>query len=260
VRAATLLCFWLLAAGSYPDEIRAWRAEREAALKADWGWLSVTGLFWLHEGANQIPGIGAVFRLDHETVTCQQDGRSRQLRPDTSGSPDIVRLGDRQAYVIQRGERFGIRLKDLHSPYRRQFTGLRWFPVDPAYRVTARFVQQPGKLMVPNILGEIQPEPSPGYAIFRLHGKEVRLYPVLEDPAGKELFFIFSDLTSRKETYGAGRFLDARAPEDGKVILDFNEAYNPPCAFTPYATCPLPPAQNRLPVRIEAGELRYGNH
>ncbi|HWB99466.1 MAG TPA: DUF1684 domain-containing protein [Bryobacteraceae bacterium] len=260
--AAALLCFALLAAPdtTYRQEIRKWRAGREASLKADWGWLTVTGLFWLHEGSNTVPGIAGAFTLDRGNIRHQESGSSRMLRPDTSGSPDILRWDSRQAFVIQRGDRFGIRLKDLNSPYRRDFTGLHWFPPDPAWRITARFVAEPRQLRVPNILGQMDSLPSPGYAAFSLNGRELRLYPVLEEPGAQELFFIFRDTTSRKETYGAGRFLYTDLPSGGRIVLDFNKAYNPPCAFTPYATCPLPPPQNRLPVRIEAGEMRYGHH
>ena len=141
----------------------------------------------------------------------------------------------------------------------REFHGLEYFPADEAYRITARFVSEPRKIPILNVLGQTDPEECPGYAAFRLHGRDVRLYPVLEEPDAKELFFIFHDLTSGKETYGAGRFLYSALPRDGKVVLDFNKAYNPPCAFTPYATCPLPPKENRLGVRVEAGEKKYGH-
>ena len=260
MRAALLLCLSLLASEPYHDRIQRWRAAREASLKADWGWLTVAGLTWLHDGANTVAGIPGTFTLEHGRVMYQGGGQPRDLRPDTSGTPDLLRFARKQAFVIQRGERYGIRLKDLDSPFRRDFTGLHWFPVNEAWRITARFVAAPRKIPVPNILGQTENEDSPGYAVFRAEGQEVRLYPVLEEPGAKELFFIFRDLTSRHQTYGAGRFLYTDLPREGKIVLDFNQAYNPPCAFTPYATCPLPPAENRLPVRIEAGELRYGSH
>jgi uncharacterized protein (DUF1684 family) len=261
------------AAGTYQAEMAAWREQREAALRADGGWLTVTGLFWLHEGANRFgsgsaneivlpndPALksGGAFDLDHGKVVMRMDGRSRELRADSAGSPDIVTLGSLSMFVIQRGDRYGIRLKDQNSRLRKEFTGLRYFPVNESYRVTALFVPDPRKIPIPNILGQTEDTPSPGYVEFDLEGRKLRLTPVEESP--NELFFIFRDLTSGAETYGSGRFLHTAMPKDGKVELDFNKAYNPPCAFTPYATCPLAPKQNRLPVRIAAGELKYGAH
>jgi uncharacterized protein (DUF1684 family) len=187
----------------------------------------------------------------------KSDGGQRELRPDTA---DSFRVGRLKLSVIRRGGRFGIRLRDPQSSFRREFNGLQYFPDDESWRIRARFVAAPSRIPILNVLGQTEPVPSPGYAVFRVGGQEVRLYPVLETPDAKQLFIIFRDLTSGKETYGAGRFLEADFPENGTVILDFNKAYNPPCAFTPYATCPLPPARNRLPVRIDAGELRYGSH
>jgi len=160
-------------------------------------------------------------------------------------------------FVIQRGDRMGIRLRDPESQYRKGFKGIVSFPASAAYRVTARFVAEPRKIPILNVLGQTEDSECPGYVVFRLAGKEYRLYPIIETPGDKELFYIFRDLTAGKETYGAGRFLYSDLPKDGKVVLDFNKAYNPPCAFTPYATCPLPPKQNHIAVRIEAGEKAY---
>ncbi|MCL4402842.1 MAG: DUF1684 domain-containing protein [Acidobacteria bacterium] len=246
----------LLASPAYRSEIQKWRHDREAKLKADGGWLTVTGLSWLHEGRNDIPP--AVFELHAGKVTGSVgNGSPAVLRPD---SPDILKSGSLTMTVIQRGDRYGIRIKDNQSKARREFQGLHYFPENEAYRVTARFVAQPDSLAITNVLGQTEQQISPGYASFRLHGQELRLYPILESPGAKSLFFIFRDLTSGKETYGAGRFLDTKLPVNGKVVLDFNKAYNPPCAFTPYATCPLPPKRNHLPVRVEAGEKKYGSH
>jgi uncharacterized protein (DUF1684 family) len=267
----------------YQGGIERWRHEREAGLKADGGWLTVAGLFWLKDGVNaagsspssaiRLPRGPAHFGdfdfLDGKTlyrpdanVPAEVKGKpakSTVLRADTDpGGPDKVAVGEFTMFVIHRGNRYGIRLKDRASEFRREFTGLHWFPVRDEYRIVARFVpyEQAHQIAIPNILGETEKEPSPGYAIFSLHGHEYRLDPVLEE---NRLFFIFRDQTSGKETYGSGRFLYAEMPQEGKVVLDFNKAENPPCAFTPFATCPLPPAQNRLQVRIEAGELNYGH-
>jgi uncharacterized protein (DUF1684 family) len=157
-----------------------------------------------------------------------------------------------------------VRLKDAKSPARAKFTGLEYFPIDPRYRVVARFVphDKPISINVPNVLGMVESMPSSGYASFALDGapagQTLRLDAVLE-PGETQLFFIFRDATSGKTTYGGGRFLYAAPPAEGKVVLDFNRAYSPPCAFTAHATCPLPPANNRLAVAIEAGE-KFAGH
>ena len=160
--------------------------------------------------------------------------------------------------MIQRGSRTGIRLKDASSAARRNFAGLHYFPIREAFRIKAKYTpyDQPRKIRIVNVLGDASEDLSPGYVEFDLAGKHCRLEPLLE---GNLLFFIFKDKTSGRETYPAGRFLYANLPKAGRVILDFNKAINPPCAFTPFATCPLPPRQNRLGVSIEAGELRYGH-
>jgi hypothetical protein len=270
--------------GTYRNQIEEWRQQREANLKSEDGWLTVAGLFWLKEGGNTIgtgrgnnfvlpPGSAPenVGRFDfHEGMAVFQAApgvlvtvnsksmTSASLKDDSAGPPDVVRVGDLSMIVIRRGDRVGIRLKDRNNAALREFTGTKWYPVAEEYRVTAKFVpySPPKKIAVPNILGDVEQEDSPGYVVFMLRGQECRLDPVSE---GDVLFFIFRDLTSGKETYPSGRFLYSPLPKDGEVILDFNQAVNPPCAFTPYATCPLPPAQNHVPVRIEAGELRYGH-
>jgi len=273
-----------MAAPSYKAEIEHWRQQREAALKADGGWLTVAGLFWLKDGKNSVgtdksnsivlpadsapPSLGEFDFHSGQTTFLAGSGVNATvngqpattaiLKPDTAGAPDLLQVNDLTMFVIQRGQRFGIRLKDKNSPMRKAFTGLKYFSPDERYRVTAKFVPyNPLKMIpIPNILGETEEEASPGYVEFKLDGQTLRLDPVAE---GDSLFFIFKDLTSGKETYPPGRFLNTPMPKDGEVVLDFNRAYNPPCAFTPYATCPLPPKQNQLAVRIEAGELRYGH-
>jgi uncharacterized protein (DUF1684 family) len=285
----------LLATGSvaaadepYRAQVQKWRDERETRLKADGGWLTLAGLFWLKEGKNRFgtspsneivlpegsaPPAAGSFEVKGEQVSVQlEPGVSGRLGPrsllagplvmktDRAGAPDVLELGALSMLVIERGGRSAIRLKDRNSPVRKGFTGLKWFDVAEAYRVEAKWVAhpQPKPVRVPNILGQVETMPSPGYAEFTLAGKTLKLDGVLEDPHAEELFFILKDQTSGKDTYGAGRFLYAGLPKAGKVVLDFNKAYNPPCAFTPYATCPLPPPQNWLQVRIEAGELAYG--
>jgi len=267
---------------SYRKQIEAWRAERVAKLKADGGWLTVAGLFWLAPGRNRFgaapgnelvlpassPAHAGAFVLEGGHVSVEVDrgvtvtlaGKPvtrAALRSDASGAdPDVLTLGRLTMQVIDRGGRLGVRLKDMDSAARRSFKGTTWYPIDPAYRVTARFEARATPLVipVPTVLGTVEPMPSPGTAVFELGGKTLRLDPVLE-PGETQLFFIIRDATTGHATYGGGRFLYADPPKDGHVVLDFNKAYSPPCAFTAYATCPLPPPGNRLAVAIEAGEL-----
>jgi uncharacterized protein (DUF1684 family) len=269
---------------SYQSEIEQWRRGREEMLKAEDGWLSVAGLFWLKEGMNTIgtsprnnfvlpvgsaPGVVGVFEFHDGKITFRpalgalatvngKPATIAALKTDTPGPPDVLQVRDLKLFVIQRGSRFGIRVKDKNSEARKNFRGLEYFPVREEYRVKAKFVpyHPPRKIAVPNILDDVEEETSTGYVVFVLGGHEHRLEPL---DSGDMLFFIFKDQTARKETYPAGRFLYTDLPKGGEVILDFNKAVNPPCAFTPFATCPLPPKQNQLPLRIEAGEMRYGH-
>jgi uncharacterized protein (DUF1684 family) len=280
----TLLALEAGAETPYEQTIQQWRQKQERDLKADDGWLAVAGLFWLKDGVNTagsgpsneivLPrGPSRIGEFDfHQgqttfrpaagadaTVNGKPANAESKLKPDTSGKPDQIQWNGLTMFVIHRGDRYGIRLRDTGSKMRKEFTGLHWFPIVASYRVTAKFVAyQPPKLIaIPNVLGETSQQPSPGYALFTLDGHSLRLDPIVEED---QLFFIFHDQTSGKETYPPGRFLHAELPKDGTVVLDFNKAYNPPCAFTPFATCPLPPKQNRLPIRIEAGELYSGSH
>ncbi len=284
--AAVIVLFAATAAGEtpYSATIEQWRAQHEAELKADGGWLTVSGLFWLKEGVNtagsdrssdivlprgpaqlgmfEYHGGKTIFRTGPGVVVRlngQPAGATLTLKSDAEGKPDRLQFEAFTMYVIHRGIRDAIRFKDNESQARTEFKGLHWFLVKESYRVTAKFVayEKPKVIEIPNILGETEQDTSPGYVEFTLAGQSLRLDPVLEDD---HLFFIFRDLTTGKGTYPAGRFLYTALPKNGKVELDFNKAENPPCAFTDYATCPLPPKQNRLPVAIEAGELNYGHH
>jgi len=259
----------MIAASNYPSELAAWRAQREAKLKAEDGWLSLAGLFWLHEGANPfgkdakaeiaLPDGAAhagVFHLEHGKVSVTIDGATREVKPD---SDDIVKIGRLRLLVIKRSDKYGIRVKDPESEARREFKGIQSFPADESYRIVAKWVAEPRKIPILNMIGQTEDSDCPGYAVFTLHGREFSLHPIFEEPGATELFYIFRDETTGKETYPAGRFFYSDLPKAGHVILDFNKAYNPPCAFTPYATCPLPPPENRLTVRIESGEKRYGH-
>jgi len=277
--AAALLVALSAPGAGYVEEIEAWRKAREERLKADGGWLTVEGLFWLEEGESRFgsdrnsaivlppsaPARAGTFVFANGEVRFRLEpgvdatlggkpAREGLLRPD---SGDVLVLGPVTLQAIERAGEHAIRMKDMQSARRRGFKGLRWYPVREDRRIEARFVpySPPRTLQVPNVTGQVNHLVCPGYAEFTLAGRTLRLEPVLEEPDAEELFFIFRDETAPGDTYGAGRFLYAPLPRDGKVVLDFNKAYSPPCAFTPYATCPLPPRQNRLSVRIEAGEL-----
>jgi uncharacterized protein (DUF1684 family) len=180
---------------------------------------------------------------------------SMELHPDSK--QDRLAIGDLVFFVHASGKRYAIRVKDKNSDLRKNFKGLHWFPVNESYRFNARFVAypKPHEVEITNLLGDRGPAYFSGYVTFMLGGKEYRLDA--EDNGSGGLFVVFRDLTSRKDTYQAARFLDADPPKDGRVEIDFNKAYNPPCAYNPYATCPLPSARNRLPVEIPAGEKRY---
>lgn len=247
---------------------KAWRERREARLRDPEGWLALTGLHWLSEGENRLEGLPGAFVLQGGKVTLRAgtadgyllDGApatGRALASDASEKPDRLHLGSRVVQIIERGGAVAVRVWDAASPALRAFRGIETFPYDPRWRVEARWeaYPEPRRVEQPSAAGPPQKALAPGKAHFTVGGKELSLEPTLEDGS---LMFVFKDATAPSETYGAGRFLGAALPAAGKVVLDFNRAYNPPCAFTPYATCPLPDRQNVLPVRIEAGEKKYG--
>lgn len=272
------------AQSDYTKAIENWRSEQEQNLKKETGWLSVSGLFWLKEGVNTVgagPGFdvrltdnfkqGKFGQIDFKNgvatlkvengVEAQLDGKNvsaLELVSDEKGKPTEIRTGSQTFFLIRREDRFGIRLKDSQSKARLGFKGQHWFPIDESYRIKARFeaLPEPKELMIPNILGGHFKMKSPGTLKFTLKGKEYLLQPVNEDD-DETLFIIFRDESNEKETYSAGRFLYADKPVNGEAILDFNKAKNPPCAFTPFATCPLPPPENDLNIEIKAGEKRY---
>jgi uncharacterized protein (DUF1684 family) len=286
ITALSLAAFLCAAVGAanlttYQRSVEKWRHDYEAKLTSDTGWLTVSGLFWLHEGANSFgadpknnivlpapaPAFAGVFTFHggktsvrlSPGVQATMDGKpvqSAELRPDSR--EDRLVLGDLTLYVHASGDRFAIRMKDKNSQLRKNFTGLSWFPIDPAYHVTARYVAYPApkELDSQNVLGDAIKLKVIGYVSFSLKGREIRLDAESNDP-DPGLFIVFRDLTAGKLTYPASRFLDTDAPKDGKVELDFNEAYNPPCAYNPFTTCPLPLPGNRLQFEIPAGEKLY---
>lgn len=278
---------------SQNDEI-AWRAQHAADLQKPDGWLSLIGLEWLTPGLTTIgsapdnkvrlpqpaPPHLAALRLEKDSVELMAplDGFPEGLKVDGEpASPrrlrvdeDHDKLNSRLSYdslnfyVIRRSDRYALRIKDAHSPFLTGFHDLKWYAPDPAYRVIAKWTPYtPVKTVsLLTLVGTSYSQPVPGFAEFTLHGDTYRLEPVLEEPDSSRLFFILKDSTSAKSTYPACRFLYTPLPDrglehSGEVILDFNHLENPPCAYTPYATCPLPPAGNRLPVALPAGEQRY---
>jgi uncharacterized protein (DUF1684 family) len=270
---------------AYLQELATWRARREADLKADNSWLTVAGLYFLNQGRNTFgsaptndivlpadaPAEAGVLEFDGSTVTLRAaeplavNGTpvsTAELRPAGGGRPaDQVTIGALTFFVHKSGDRVAIRLRDLNSEIRRNFSGLKWFAPNEAYRVIGRFepYAQAKPMKVPNILGDFETYTAPGTVSFTLNGQPLKL-EVYDAGTGenRRFFIVFRDLTSGKETYASARFLYAPRPNaKGEVELDFNKAYNPPCAFNPYTTCPLPTPMNRLRVRIEAGELDY---
>ncbi len=269
-------------------DVEKWRADRLARLTAEDGWLTLVGLSWLNEGENSVgaaPSNAVVFpagrsplllgrirvaggkaHLDVASgVDVTRDGekvRSIDLASDEKGEPTVLRHGTLTFYLIRRGDRLGVRVKDAGAPARKAFHGIDSYPISPEWRVETRFEPHAAgqTIAVPNVLGNVTQEPSPGAFVFRIGGREYRL-DAIEEEGETELFLIFGDRTNGTTTYGAGRFLYAPRPgADGRSVVDFNKAYNPPCAFSPFATCPLPPPQNRLPIPIAAGEKSYGKH
>ncbi|MEO5739043.1 MAG: DUF1684 domain-containing protein [Vicinamibacterales bacterium] len=270
----------------YLAEVTKFRQDREAALKGNAGWMTIAGLWFLTQpqttfGSDPLndivfpasaPPRAGVFEMRNgkvtvkaaEGVTFQLNGKpltTAELKSDNPGPADRLSLGnDLQFWVHNSGDRLSIRLRDQNSALRKQFTGLSWFPIDPAYRVEATYkpFDKPKIVDVASLVGDSDETPIPGLVTFTLKGQEYALEPFAE--AGDERFwFVFRDLTSQTETYPAARFLYAPAPVNGTMILDFNKAENPPCAYNPYTTCPLPTEQNRLRTRIEAGERRYAS-
>lgn len=271
---------------AYEQSFDKWKTGVVDDLKQNW--LPLAGLFWLKPGENTFgadpanaivfpkgPDQAGVFELQGTEVTVKLSPEAHaliddkpvtaaKLQPDISGKPTILAMGSLRFHVIVRGQRIGIRLKDLDSDAVKNYRGPIFFPIDLSYRVTATWIPSTGTqtVDVPNVLGDVTPVPVRGTAVFKLNGQELHLTALGGDPA-KQLSFVFSDLTSKTDTYPGGRFLDTDAVVNGTVVLDFNRAYSPPCAVTPYATCPLAPKENRLTVAVPVGEKydhAHGHH
>jgi uncharacterized protein (DUF1684 family) len=269
----------------YNKEIEQWQSKRAEGLKKENGWLTLCGLFWLREGENKMGTdssntiifppektpkyAGSIFLEKNELllksvkdvkITVKDSIVSEmKLLSDQSGKgePTTMNLGSLTFYVIKRGEQLGVRIKDKENPACTNFKGLEYFPVNVKWRFEAKFEPYDPPKIIPivNVLNQVSNDTCPGAIVFNIDGKTYRLDALME---GKEFFIIFHDETAGKETYGMGRFLAADLPDSiNNVVLDFNKAYNPPCAFTVFATCPTPPKQNYLPFRVEAGEKKY---
>jgi len=293
VLATAMLVLWaaaptLAAALDFATEqasVLAWRDQRISSLTSDSGWLTLAALFWLKDGDNSfgrgdgndlvlnnpaLADAAGTFRLDggsvrfvaraHGGVTLDGEPLDAvDLKSDAGGEPTVLASGPLRFFVIERAGRLGVRVRDLNNPHRLRFRGLQYFPISARWVLNARFEPYPpGKrIRIVNLLGMEEEQESPGAVVFTRNGRDYRLDTVRESPQEPELFIMFADGTSGQETYGAGRFLHLPLPTDGTALLDFNKAYNPPCALNDFATCPLPPPQNRLKLRVEAGELKY---
>lgn len=270
---------------NYVKEISEWDSKRVSRLKADDGWLNLIGRFWLKPGENtfgtskdndiviessKLPEhIGSFLFIDTIVTFKANDGikvlynnnpvKEIMMVDDQKKDMTVLQIGSIKFNLIIRDTLYGIRARDLNSELVKNFNGIERFPIDQSWDIKAKFEAYipPKEIMVPNVLGQIDKENSPGAVVFDRDGKTYRIDAV--DEGGDKLFLIFADQTSGDETYGGGRFMYVNKPASTGIInLDFNKAYNPPCVFTKYATCPLPPLQNYLKLRIEAGEKIYG--
>jgi uncharacterized protein len=284
---ALLVAATASAADDEQQIVEHWRASRVAELTADTGWLTLVGLYWLDKGDNtfgRAPSNRLV--LDHPALapaagTFKWDARgvhftarrgsgithagqpvsSIDMVMDSQGEPTVVSSGPLRFFIIERSGKVGVRVRDIASPRRREFVPIQYFPVATDWVFNARFEPyEPHRhIRIINILGLEDEMDCPGALVFNKDGREYRLDAVLESPTDQTLFVMFGDPTNGKGSYGGGRFLHTPLPAAGTVRVDFNQAYNPPCAFNNFATCPLPPEQNKLTLPVEAGEKAYGN-
>ena len=269
---------------SWEDRVAAWKQIRHDRLERPDGWLTLVGLSWLREGENRV-GVGTELEVplpassspallgrivvagDRATfftapgVEVTSGGVPVQeivLVSDREGNPTPLVHGSLTLTAIERAGRLAVRTRDSASETLRNFQGLDYYPLDPTWRIAGRFepAAEVVEVAVPNAVGYDEMIRAPGHVVFEVDGQEIRLL-ALDDTGDGRLFLVFGDTTNGTETYGGGRFLYADEPVAGRVEIDFNRSYNPPCVFTPYATCPLPPKGNRLPVAVRAGEKKY---
>ena len=274
----------------YIKSVQEWQQKRLESLKSETGWLNLVGLHWLKEGQNPFGSneannivfpekapefIGSIILYkDNLSISINEDVevfindsllKEHDIFTDTDENTTLFKIGSFRWHIIKRGERYGIRLRDLKNPLINQITEIPSFPINTNWRIEAKFERfdTPREIAVPNVLGDTEFEKCYGFLKFQIDEKEYSLMPLGDDVKGG-LFVIFADETSAEETYGAGRFLSVEKPDkNGKTYIDFNKATNPPCAFSDYATCPLPPKENILPVKILAGEKineHFGHH
>ena len=270
----------------YVSEIQAWDQQRARDLKGSKGWLNLAGLFWLEDGINtvgsgsknsivfpegRIPERAGFFMVKGNKVVFEAapvvaiTSKGRPIKRMVVFQPDSaarnMEYGMLQWFIIKRDNKFGIRLRDFESPALANFKGIKRYPIDSTWRLQAKFKFAWGsrKIDITNIVGQAAPQLSPGPLVFKINSTEYQLDVI--DEGSAEYFVIFGDSTNAHETYGAGRYIYVNKPDaDGNTIIDFNKAQNPPCAFTPFATCPLPPRQNILEVAVRAGEKNYSDH
>ena len=267
---------------SYEEQIRQWRQARFDRLADPDGWMTLVGLEWLEDGENLVgaaessdaripggpeswgtihvagdvirfvPAAGSATKVDGKTV------KEAILVADNQGQPTVVRNGDISFYVIYR-ESYALRIKDRKAPALLAFEGVPVYEIQPDWRTEGRLLraEEGASIGIANVLGQTSESPVYGYFEFEREGETFSLL-ALGSEQSQSLWFLFADKTSGRETYGAGRFLYSEGmPEDGKLVVDFNKAYNPPCAFNDYSTCPLPPQQNRMKIAVRAGEKKY---
>jgi len=300
IQGILLLSFFALVAGcakktniidvdAHKKEIEEWQKTRLARLTREDGWLTLCGLFWLKEGENPVgsDSSNTVILPPGKTPSSLGSIRFQQgtfrfvakpgaevkvkdstiieivMKTDADDESTILTHGTVSFYIIKRGDQFGVRVKDKENPARVNFKGLEFFPIDPKWRFEARFdpYTPPKILEILNQVGIVDKDSCPGAVVFTMDGKEYRIDAVIEQGSENKLFLMFGDATSGQETYANGRQLYTNLPDkENNVVLDFNMAYNWPCVFTVFATCPIPPKQNRLPIRVEAGEKMYTGH
>lgn len=260
-----------MSSASYDQSIRAWQKHRDVGLRSPDGWLTLVGLCWLKPGVNTIGSgenndcvlpkasvpekVGTLDWKGDEVMFTGAGDKPRKLSYDED-HPDIIRTGTVSFYVMKRLDKLVVRAKDSASPVLKSFKGVTCFPIDPELHFQdAKLISDPKKIPILNIVGQTEMQDSPGVVEFTYKGETHHLRPIYE---GKTLFFLYKDPTNKTDTYQAGRMLNTPLPKDGLVDLDFNRSYNPPCTFTPYATCALPPKGNTLTFPVTAGEKRYG--
>ncbi len=268
---------------AYVKSIEEWHTKRIENLKKEDGWLNLVGLYWLKEGDNKFgtdpsndivfpegsaPAFIGSFYLQNDSVTViinkgidvtnnNKPIKEMLLKNDLTDNPTILALGSLRWFIIKRSNDIGVRLRDLDSPLVKKFKNINIYPIDKSWKVTAELspYNPPKIITVPSIIGTQEQDTVDAALLFKLKGKTFKLDPLIE---GNEYFIIFADETNGKETYGGGRFLYAPlADSTGKTVLDFNKAYDPPCSFTEFATCPLPPKQNYMHIKVTAGEKSY---